>query len=130
MKTVSYPGVATATAAAEHEARGVHLLLTLSGCACDILDDADALVELTRQAATATGADIMQLSCQKFQPQGVTAFAVLAESHASLHTYPESRTVFWDCFTCGDTCDPDKSIAVLVERLRPARIDKQSVSRG
>ena len=115
---------------AQHEARGFHLLLTLSGCASDKLNDAKYLRELTENAALATGATIMQIGVEVFQPQGVTAFAVLAESHASLHTYPESKTVFWDCFTCGDTCKPEQSVAVLIEALKPAKTDKQLLQRG
>lgn len=113
-----------------HKAVGRHLLLTLSGCDNDMLNDAEALLKLARQAVLSTGATILQISLQKFEPQGVTVFAVLAESHASLHTYPESNKVFWDCFTCGDTCDPDKSIEILVERLRPKLVDSQTITRG
>ena len=54
-----------------------------------------------RRAAAATGATVLQVICQRFAPQGVTALALLAESHASLHTYPEAGLAFWDCFTCG-----------------------------
>jgi S-adenosylmethionine/arginine decarboxylase-like enzyme len=60
----------------------------------------------------------------------VTTLAVLAESHASLHTYPENKLVFWDCFTCGTTCDPELSVAVLVELLHATVISKQVVSRS
>jgi S-adenosylmethionine decarboxylase len=121
----------TITAAATtHEARGVHLLLTLFGCNVEMLNCPAKLTELTMRAATATGATIMQSGVQQFAPQGVTAFVVLAESHASLHTYPESRTVFWDCFTCGDTCDPEKSVKVLIDALGASHVQKQIVSRG
>jgi S-adenosylmethionine decarboxylase len=72
----------------------------------------------------------LQLASQKFSPQGVTAIAVLAESHASLHTYPESAVVFWDCFTCGDSCEPALSVPVLIEALKPLSVDQQIVSRG
>jgi S-adenosylmethionine decarboxylase proenzyme len=114
----------------EYVATGRHLLLTLSGCSALIMNDPQALIELVRRAALATGSTVMQISMQQFEPQGVTAFAVLAESHASLHTYPESQTVFWDCFTCGNTCDPEKSIAVLVEALRPESVNHQTIARG
>lgn len=113
-----------------HEARGTHLLLTLFGCPADLLNDEQALRSLTEQASLATGATILQLSSHKFTPQGVTALAVLAESHASIHTYPESGTVFWDCFTCGQTCKPELSIAVLVEALKPNSMQKQMILRG
>lgn len=112
-----------------HEACGIHLLLTLRDCAAEILNDRYELGELVRAAALASGATVLETHSYQFAPQGVTAMAVLAESHASLHTYPESGTVFWDCFTCGNTCNPELTVEVLVDALKPGSINKQLVSR-
>ena len=113
-----------------HEASGRHLLLTLRNCSPDLLNDEFKLRELTLAAAVATGATVLEICSHKFAPQGVTTLAVLAESHASLHTYPETNLVFWDCFTCGTTCDPELSVAVLAESLQATVISKQLVSRS
>lgn len=112
-----------------HVAIGQHLLVTLNDCDIDILNDIDALRDLTMRAAVATGATVLNLCAQKFEPQGVTVVAVLAESHASLHTYPEVRKVFWDCFTCGSTCDPSKSIEVLSAALKTKNISARILER-
>ena len=113
-----------------HEARGAHLLLTLFNCAPDLLNDEIQLRALLNKAAIASGATVLKLESHKFNPQGVTAFAVLAESHASLHTYPESGVVFFDCFTCGTTCDPTKSVPVLVNALNPEATQHRYIERG
>ncbi len=115
---------------AVYDASGTHLLLTLKGCSSEILDNQAKLCALAKTAAEATRATILQMCSQQFTPQGVTVVAVLAESHASLHTYPEWGTVFWDCFTCGTTCDPELGVAVLVDALKPTSISKQAVLRG
>jgi S-adenosylmethionine decarboxylase len=112
-----------------HEAVGTHLLLTLHGCSSEILNDKSQLGELTRTAAEATGATVLELCLHQFEPQGITALAVLAESHASLHTYPESCTVFWDCFTCGTTCNPELSIPIITTALKPTSTMLQLVTR-
>ena len=112
-----------------HEAHGFHLLLTMKGCAADILNDQDKLTLLVRRAASATGATILHIYAHRFQPQGVTAAAVLAESHATLHTYPESGVVFWDCFTCGMQCLPELSVPVLVDALKPEFFHKEIIYR-
>ena len=112
-----------------HEASGRHLLLTLSDCDSHLLNDLDALRELASEAAVATGATVLNVCAQKFEPQGVTVVVVLAESHASLHTYPEVRKVFWDCFTCGTVCDPEKSVEVLQNALRARSVSSQTVCR-
>ena len=114
---------------ATHEARGFHLLLTLKGCDAEILNDQNKLEELTRAAALATGATVLEICAHKFKPQGVTALAVLAESHASLHTYPESNVVFWDCFTCGTECTPELSVPVLTTALKPESFSKEIIYR-
>jgi S-adenosylmethionine decarboxylase len=108
---------------------GRHLLLTLSGCPPQLLDDQAGLEELVRRAAAATGATVLQVSSHQFAPQGVTALALLAESHASLHTYPERGLAFWDCFTCGAACDPTRSIAVLCAALQPGEVQQQEIRR-
>jgi S-adenosylmethionine decarboxylase len=117
-------------AAPEHLPSGRHLLLTLSGCPPALLDDRTALEQLVRRAAEAAGATVLQVLAHRFAPQGVTALALLAESHASLHTYPEHGAAFWDCFTCGPACDPERSAAVLIDALRPAGVERRLVERA
>lgn len=113
-----------------HEPAGQHLLATLYGCPTDILDDPVALRELVVQAAAATGATVLQVAVHQFSPHGVTALALLAESHASLHTYPERGMAFWDCFTCGAMCAPEASLPVLQTTLCPHFIAHRVVPRG
>jgi S-adenosylmethionine decarboxylase len=113
-----------------HEASGRHLLLTLRECSPKLLNDQAKLRHLILEAAQATGATVLEVCAHRFQPQGVTALAVLAESHASLHTYPESNLVFWDCFTCGTTCKPELSIPILVAALEAQVVSHQIVERS
>jgi S-adenosylmethionine decarboxylase len=113
-----------------HEASGRHLLLTLRECSPELLNDQAKLRQLILEAAQATGATVLEVCAHRFEPQGVTALAVLAESHASLHTYPESNLVFWDCFTCGTTCNPELSIPILVAALEAKVVSQQIVERS
>jgi S-adenosylmethionine decarboxylase len=109
---------------------GRHLLLTLSGCRPDRLNDEALLLKLVREAAIATGATVLEVRSHSFEPQGFTAIVMLSESHASLHTYPERGIAFWDCFTCGLSCHPENSIAKLVEALQPESAQHQLVRRS
>lgn len=54
------------------------------------------------QAATNVGASILQSNKHEFYPQGVTCVVLLAESHITIHTYPEDSQAYVDCFTCGN----------------------------
>jgi S-adenosylmethionine decarboxylase len=112
-----------------HEASGYHFLMRLSECSSELLNDEEALRTLVQNAALATGATVLQIISRRFEPQGITVLAMLAESHASLHTYPESNVVFWDCFTCGKTCKPELSAAILEESLKPASVHRQLIVR-
>jgi S-adenosylmethionine decarboxylase len=105
-------------------------MLTLAGCSPSVLDDEAVLKQLARRAVAATGAQVLQVISHHFDPQGVTILVMLSESHASLHTYPETGTVFWDCFTCGWHCDPEKSVETLVDALNPTSVQSDCMVRG
>jgi S-adenosylmethionine decarboxylase len=113
-----------------YTAEGRHLILTLKDCPPAMLDDEMLLRDICRRAILATGAEILQLSSHHFEPQGVTVLALLAESHASLHTYPEVGVAFWDCFTCGTRCQPDKSADVLIEAFGATAVEQECLVRG
>jgi S-adenosylmethionine decarboxylase proenzyme len=113
-----------------YPAVGHHLLLTLRGCRLEVLNDESKLRQLAQSAAEASAATVLQVCSHRFSPQGITVLVVLAESHASLHTYPESGVVFWDCFTCGTTCKPELSAAVLIEALKPSSIGQEMIDRS
>ena len=103
----------------EHEARGRHALVDLHSAhekAPTVLDHAEYLEGLMRGAAEAAGATILHGTRYTFEPQGVTVVLTLAESHASLHSYPERGGLFVDFFTCG-AVDPDVALDNLIHQL-------------
>jgi S-adenosylmethionine decarboxylase proenzyme len=71
-----------------------------------LLDDDDALACALREAVIVAGATVIGEMRYPFRPLGVTVVLVLAESHASVHTWPEEGVAEVDVFTCGDTADP------------------------
>ena len=68
-------------------------------------------------AAKLANATVLNLISNKFEPQGVTAIALLAESHLSIHTWPEEHYSAVDIFTCGKNMKPDLSCKYLVQAL-------------
>ena len=65
-----------------------HLLFDLIDCPPDLLDDEDFVRLSAWNAAKESKSELINISCHKFDPQGVTALAMLAESHLSIHTWP------------------------------------------
>ena len=110
-----------------YPAAGRHLLANLGGCSAAILNDRDLLQTIVMQAANATNATVLEIVAHQFTPHGVTIVAVLGESHASLHTYPEHGAAFWDCFTCGEQCQPEASLGVLVPALHATNVHSQLI---
>jgi S-adenosylmethionine decarboxylase len=74
---------------------GKHYLLNLYGCSFVLLNDEQCLIDLLENAAIASGATIVQTISKKFEPQGVTVMCLLAESHISIHTWPEEGRQQW-----------------------------------
>ena len=70
----------------------IHIMFALSECDANLLDDENHVCQTLKQAADVAGATLLKMSSHKFEPQGVTAVALLAESHLSVHTWPEKRT--------------------------------------
>ena len=94
-----------------------HLLLELYGCDCDKSNDESFLRCILNRAAKLANATVLNLISNKFEPQGVTAIALLAESHISIHTWPESNYSAVDIFTCGQNMMPELASQYLIESL-------------
>ena len=94
-----------------------HLLLELYGCDFEKLNDESFLRCTINNAEKLAKAKVLNLISNKFEPQGVTAIALLAESHLSIHTWPESNYSAVDIFTCGKNMRPDLACQNLIEVL-------------
>ena len=95
-----------------------HLLLELYKCDCVKLNDESYLRCVLNRAAKLANATVLNLISNKFEPQGVTAIALLAESHISIHTWPESNYSAVDIFTCGQNMLPELASQYLIEALK------------
>ncbi len=94
-----------------------HLLLELYRCDCEKLNDESFLRCILNRAAKLANATVLNLISNKFKPQGVTAIALLAESHISIHTWPESNYSAVDIFTCGKNMMPELASQYLIKSL-------------
>ena len=95
-----------------------HLLLELYRCDSEKLNDESFLRCTLNRAAKLAKATVLNLISNKFDPQGVTAIALLAESHISIHTWPESSYSAVDIFTCGQNMRPEVASQYLIEALK------------
>jgi S-adenosylmethionine decarboxylase len=106
---------------------GVHLIIDLHGA--KRLNDIDHIETTLRRCVEAANATLLHIHLHHFQPNGVSGVAVLAESHISIHTWPEAGYAALDVFMCG-TAEPDKCIPVLREAFSAKRVGVNELLRG
>ncbi|MFC1980734.1 adenosylmethionine decarboxylase [Chloroflexota bacterium] len=109
---------------------GKHLLLELNDCNREVLNDLDSLKSAMLTAANESGATVLGESFHYFSPQGVSGVVIIAESHLSIHTWPEYGYAAADIFTCGDAVQPDKAAEILIEKLGAKNHSKMEIQRG
>lgn len=114
----------------EHIFQGIHILGEMYGIEPELLDNVELLEKALREGIEESGASLCGIQTKKFEPQGVTILGLLSESHASIHTYPDRGALFFDAFTCGTRCQPQKIAEALSKVLNPSRTNLQSVVRG
>ena len=106
---------------------GVHLIIDLHGA--KRLNDIDHIETTLRRCVEAANATLLHIHLHHFQPTGVSGVAVLAESHISIHTWPEAGYAALDVFMCG-TAEPDKCIPVLRDAFSAKRVGVNELLRG
>ena len=111
------------------EVLGCHLLLELKDCNSELLNDLSYIRKAMIETAQDVGATIVGESFHHFSPQGVTGILAIAESHISIHTWPEINYAAVDIFVCG-SCDPYQAIAVFERTFASARITVSEHRRG
>ncbi len=94
-----------------------HILFTLKGCPFAISDDESHIRNMLVNAATLAQSTLLDVSSHKFEPYGVTAIALLAESHISIHTWPEKGMAVCDVFTCGDHTSPESAVRYMYDMM-------------
>ncbi len=109
---------------------GTHVLLELRDCDPQLLDDLAHIRQEMLRAASTVEAHVVGESFHQFTPQGVTGILSIAESHISIHTWPEHGYAAADIFTCGDQTMPERAAAVLIEALHCRDPEITQICRG
>jgi len=111
-------------------ALGKHFLLELNDCDRTLLNDINVIRDIMLAAAKESGATVLGESFHQFSPQGVSGVIIIAESHLSIHTWPEHGYAGADIFTCGTTVQPEKAAEVIIERMNPTSHSIMQIYRG
>lgn len=111
-------------------ALGDHRIVEFWGCPFESLDDLELVREMFSTALKNSNATVIDVILHKFSPQGVTGIAAIAESHVSIHTWPELGYAAIDVFTCGTTMNTDILLGHFESVLKPVTIEETRLQRG
>ena len=106
-----------------------HILFTLKGCNAEFLDDENFVRDVVYHASVKCQSTLLALNSHKFDPQGVTCVAMLAESHISIHTWPELGMAVCDVFTCGDHTTPQDGVEYMRKMLDASNMTSREFKR-
>jgi len=112
------------------KALGKHRILELYDCNSELLNNVDFIENAVLKATRASGATVINYDFHKFSPHGVSGVITIAESHVSIHTWPEYNYAAVDIFTCGDTVKPGIIQDALEHQLEAQRTSSMQLQRG
>jgi len=111
-------------------ALGTHLLVELKDCNPEILKNLEKVRSVLVSAAKKAKATVIDLSFREFQPFGISGFVVIAESHLSIHTWPEYGYAAVDIFTCGDFIKAEVAASYIIKQFESKNPSIVEMKRG
>jgi S-adenosylmethionine decarboxylase len=95
-----------------------------------LLNDLKKVEDLMVSAAKVASATVIESRFHKFSPFGISGVVVIAESHLTIHTWPEYGYAAVDIFTCGDVLKPETAANYLVDKFQSKNPSVMEVKRG
>lgn len=109
---------------------GRHLIAELFNCDKQILTDVNKIREIFIKAAKEANMHVVTSHFHRFNPHGVSGMVIVAESHLSIHTWPEHGYAAVDIYVCGDEADPWNAYRIIVTELKAKQVTALELKRG
>lgn len=109
---------------------GTHVIVEFEGCDPILLKGVSFIQDALYTAAKESNATIVNQCFKQFDPWGVSGVIVIAESHISIHTWPEYGLASFDYFSCSESPKIEKAIEYLFKTLKATYMRKQTIDRG
>ena len=111
-------------------ALGKHLIVEFHDCNPAVLDDPQLCQDHIMEAVRRSGATVIQPFFHQFSPHGVSGIVVIAESHFSIHTWPEYGYCAVDVFTCGDLIQAEPAVEYMRQNFEANHYSVMEIKRG
>ncbi len=108
---------------------GMHYVVEAAGCSREILSDGRKLEQIFKDAARAARMTVKASHFFRFSPSGISGTVIVAESHISIHTWPEEGYAAIDVYTCGES-DPEKAVDYILEKIGAKHAHVSEIKRG
>ncbi|MDN5358874.1 MAG: S-adenosylmethionine decarboxylase [Candidatus Diapherotrites archaeon] len=108
---------------------GTHYIVEAAGCSEEIISDPKKIEQIFKEAARVANMTVKASHFFRFSQGGVSGAVIVAESHISLHTWPEVGYAAIDVYTCGDS-DPEKAVDYILDRIGAKYAHVSEVRRG
>lgn len=115
---------------AEIETIGFHYVVEAAGCDPEVLGNADRIRQIFLEAAKVGNMEVKASYFFKFSPTGVSGVVIVAESHISVHTWPEKGYAALDVYTCGTKANPEKAVDYILEQFKAKYAHVSEIKRG
>lgn len=112
------------------KALGHHIIVELSQCNFEVLCNLNKIKDYMVEAAKQANAQVLETAFHQFGPAGISGVVVIAESHLSIHTWPEFGYAAVDIYTCGAKTNPRKACNYLGRVLGAKQVTLCVVKRG
>ena len=112
------------------KALGNHILVEFYHCDKEVLNNVAYVEQLMNEASILSGATVVGSHFHTFNPHGVSGVVIIAESHLSIHTWPEYGYAAVDIFTCGEAIDDEKAFQHLKKHFKANNTATIEMKRG
>jgi S-adenosylmethionine decarboxylase proenzyme len=109
---------------------GTHIILDLFGCPLKLLENIESVEKIITEIVKEIGFKEIKRGFHQFKPYGVTGFILMAESHLSIHTWPEKKAAAVDIFSCdSDKSKPEKAFELIIKKFKAKDYRKVVIER-
>lgn len=109
---------------------GKHAIADIYMCNCPNMDNINYVKKLIFKSAKEANLTVVNSQFHKFNPIGISGVLILAESHLTIHTWPEYNYIAIDIFTCGQNINPSKACEKIAKNFKSNNYDIKEFERG